>query len=460
LIYRSLSKILTNREVIFLHFHSSSFLRNLEGGPFLFGELDEFSARDVTLGIGGILEGIESVSVDQGLLVQETFREGQVEVVGGTDGFMAIGIHSEDGVTSSSLSVVVDTSEDEDLVGVDLGSGSEGENGELGIRGSVDGGPGVVGNGVLFDGVGQGGLGGVASELVDVSALEDADAGVSNSNLHGSEGGPSVSDDVVHFAAGKESSLVNTAKHVNSAFVVGQGEGESGGGHITLLEQSLVLRVIEVGLSALRVVGVDTADQEDSAVGNHNGAVVGRDQEGNVQVNVSESSRRKLRDAQALGIGLEVVGSGGNSVLEVVVEVHLESFTGTSLEVEGLDGSGLVLVGNVLQSSLKVGVEGVVAFVVLSLEDFGAGSGLFDERSVVGRSVGFGVSDEFKVVSEGSELSVVVLEDTVAGLVNGLGEDGGQSEEIGVDLGLFTEKGLFESLGKGFELVVVNVSHR
>jgi len=443
-----------------LSFNLESFSIGLEGRPFFIGELEEFSTRDVTLRISGILEGIESVLVDQSLLVPETFGQGQVEVVGSADSLATLRVDGDDGVTGGSLSVVVDTSENENLVGVDLGSGSEGENVELGIRGSVDGDPGVISNGVLFDGVAQGGLGGIASELVNVSALEDADTGVSNSDLHGSERGPSVSNDVVSLTAGKEDILVDTTKNVDFALVVGQGEGESGGGHITLLDQSLVLRVVEVGLSALRVIGVDTADQEDSAIGDDNGTVIGRDQEGNVQVDMSETSIGEFSDAEALGIGLEVVGSGGNSVLEVVVEVHFESFASTSLEVEGLDGSGLVLVGNVLESSLKVGVESVVALVVLSFKDFGRGSDLFNESSVVGRSVGFSVSDEFNVVSEGSELSVVVLEDTVTGLVNGLGEDGGQSEEIRVDLGLFTENGFFESLLNGIELVVVNVSHR
>jgi hypothetical protein len=276
--------------------------------------------------------------------------------------------------------------------------------------------------------------------------------------LHGRNGRPSVSGDVVNFTVGNESRLVHATKDVDLALVVNQGESTSFVQHITLLDQSLLVSVVNVGSSAVGVVGIYTADQEDSAIGNHNGSVIGRKEEWNVQVHLSEGSRRKVRNIEGLGLRLEVVSRWGNSFLEIVVEVNVKSFSRSSLEIERLDGSGLVLVGDVLESGFKVGVELVVAFVVLSNKDIRGSSGLFDEGSIVSGSGGLstGMLQEINVFSEGSELSVVVLEDTVTGFMDSLGENGGQSEEIRVDASLFTENGFFESSLKRFELMVVN----
>lgn len=276
--------------------------------------------------------------------------------------------------------------------------------------------------------------------------------------MHGSDGRPSVSSNVVNFTVGNESSLVHATKDVDLALVVDQGESTSLVQHITLLDQGLLVTVINVGSSAVGVVGIYTADQEDSAIGNHNGSVIGRKEERNVQFDLSEVSRRKLRNVEGLGLGLEVVSRGSNSFLEVVVKVHLKSFSRSSLEVEGLDGFGLVLVGDVLEGSFEVGIELVVAFVILSDKDIRGSSGLFNKSHEVSGSGGLstGVSQEFEVISEGSELSVVVLEDTVTSFMDSLGENSGQSEEIRVDASLFTKNGFFESSLKRFELVVVD----
>jgi len=116
------------------------------------------------------------------------------------------------------------------------------------------------------------------------------------------------------------------------------------------------------------------------------------------------------------------------------------------------------LVGDVLEGSFEVGIELVVAFVILSNKDIRRSSGLFNESSIVSGSgsLSTSVSQEFDIVPEGSELSVVVLEDTVTSFMDSLGENGSQSEEIRVDASLFTENGFFESSLKRFELVVVN----
>jgi hypothetical protein len=149
---------------------------DLDRAPFSIRELEEFSTRDVSLGIDGILEGIELVLVDQSLLVPETFSEGQVHVLSNGDNFISTSINGDDSTGSCSLSVVSDTSEDEDLVGVDLGGSRKRVDGELGVCSDVDSGPGVIDNGILFDGVAQGGLANITAELVDISALEDAGA--------------------------------------------------------------------------------------------------------------------------------------------------------------------------------------------------------------------------------------------------------------------------------------------
>ena len=288
--------------------------------------MEEFSARDVSLGVDGILEGIELVLVDQSLVVPETFSIGQVDIFSDGDNLISAGINGDKSAGSCSLSVVTDTSEDEELVGVDLGGSRKRVDGELGVS-DVDGGPGVISDGVLLDGVAQSGLANITAELVDISTLEDAGAGVSDGNLHGSNGRPSVSSNVVNFAVGNESSLVHATKDVDLALVVNQRESASFVQHITLLDQSLVVTVINVGSSAVGVVGIYTADQEDSAIGNHNGSVIGRKEEWNVQFHLSEGSIRKLRNVEGLGLRLEVVSRWGNSFLEVVVKVNLKSFS-------------------------------------------------------------------------------------------------------------------------------------
>jgi hypothetical protein len=431
---------------------------HLERAPFFIRVLEEFSARDVSLGIDGILEGIELVLVDQSLVVPETFGEGQGDVFSDGEDFVSTGINGDQSAGSCSLSVVSDTSENEDLVGVDLGGSRKRMNGELGVSSDVDGGPGVIDNGVLLDGVAQSGLAHITAELVDISALEDAGAGVRDGNLHGSDGRPSVSSDVVNFTVGNESSLVHATKDVDLALVVNNREATSFVQHITLLDQSLLVTVVNVGSSAVGVVGIYTADQEDSAIGNHNGSVVGRKEEWNVQVHLSEGSIRKIRNVEGLGLRLEVMSRWGNSFLEIVVKVNMKSFSRSSLKIERLDSSGLILVSDVLESGFEVGVELVVAFVILSNKDIRGSSGLIDEGSVVSGFGGLstGMSQEFNVFSEGNELSVIVLEDTVAGFMDSLGENGGQSEEIRVDASLFTKNGFFESSLKRFKLLVVN----
>lgn len=243
--------------------------QKLEGIPFSVRELEEFSTRDISLGIDGILEGVELVLVDQGLLVPETFGEGQVHILGNTEDFISTGINGDDRTTSCSLSVVSDTSENEDLVGVDLGSSRKRVDGELGIS-DVDGGPGVIDNRVLLNGVAQSGLADIASELVDISALEHTGAGVSGGDLHGSDGRPSVSNNIVNFAVGDEARLVHTTKDVDLALVVNHRETASFVQHITLLDQGLVVTVINVGSSAVGIVGIYTSDQEDSTVRDDN----------------------------------------------------------------------------------------------------------------------------------------------------------------------------------------------
>lgn len=128
------------------------------------------------MGVDGILQSIKLVLVDQSLLVPETFGEGQVDVINRNDGFVSMGINGEDGASSGSLSVVTNTSENEDLAGVDLGGNGKRVDGELGVSADVNGGPVVVSNGVLLDGVAQSGLANITAELVDISALEDAGA--------------------------------------------------------------------------------------------------------------------------------------------------------------------------------------------------------------------------------------------------------------------------------------------